>query len=69
MLVAAKDVLPGDVLVFDEFFRDIVEEVDTTRDGRVKLTLNNDTATMFFKQNETVLIARLKTFVDTIPQS
>ena len=63
MLVAAKDVLVGDVLVCDEFFRDVVEDVDYTRDGMVKLSLNDSTATMFFKPNEVVLIARPKTVV------
>lgn len=63
MLVAAKDVLEGDVLVFDEFFRDTVDGVGVTQDGMVKLSLNDSTATMFFKPNEIVLIARPKTVV------
>jgi hypothetical protein len=63
MLVPAKDVMKGDVLVFDEFFRDVVDSVDLTRDGQVKVSLNDSTATMFFKLNEIVLIARPKTVV------
>ena len=69
MLVSAKDVIIGDVLVYDEFFRDVVDDVDYTRDGRVKLSLNDSTATMFFKPNEIVLIARPKTIVDTRHQT
>ena len=63
MLVAAKHVQVGDILVQDEFFRDRVEEVEHTPMGLIKLRLNDDTATMFFKPNETVLIARPKTVV------
>jgi hypothetical protein len=63
MLVPAKDVQVGDVLVQDEFFRDRVEGIEHTPMGLVKLTLNDDTATMFFTPNETVLIARPKTVV------
>lgn len=63
MLVPAKDVLPGDILVHDEFFRDRVDEVSMNQLGHIKLVLNDDTATMFFKPNEIVLIARPKTVV------
>jgi hypothetical protein len=61
MLVAAKDVQVGDILVQDEFFRDRVEEVEHTPMGLVKLRLNGIAATMFFTPNETILIARPKT--------
>lgn len=63
MLVSAKDVQVGDILVQNEFFRDRVEEVERTPMGLIKLTLNDDTATMFFTPNETLLVARPKTVV------
>ena len=64
MLVPAKDVQVGDILVHDEFFRDRVDEVSMNALGHVKLILNDDTATMFFEPNEVVLIARPKTVVN-----
>lgn len=71
MLVSAKDVQVGDILIQNKFFRDRVEEVKRTPMGLIrltlvkvsKLTLNDDTATMFFTPNETLLVARPKTVV------
>lgn len=64
MLIASKDIQVSDILVQDEFFRDRVDVVERTPTGLVKLIFNNDTATMFFKPNETVLIARPKNVVN-----
>lgn len=64
MLIASKDIQVSDILVQDEFFRDRVDVVEHTPTGLIKLILNNDTATMFFKPNETVLIARPKNVVN-----
>jgi hypothetical protein len=63
MLVAAKDVLSGDILVQSEFFRDVIDDVVFKDDGRVQLVLNNDTGSMTFSPNEVLLIARPKTVV------
>lgn len=64
MLIPAKDILVGDILVHDEFFRDRVDDVSMNALGHVKVILNDDTATMFFNPNDIVLVARPKTVVN-----
>lgn len=63
MLVPAKDLLVGDIIVTDEFFRDTIRHIREIEDGCLKVSFISSTLEMILKPNETVLIARPKTVV------